>query len=43
MAAQLLGAVVMVSLHRCILDRAVHARELAVGPRVVWHDPGFRV
>ena len=34
--AQLLVAVVVVSFHRRILDRAVHSLDLAIGPRMVW-------
>ena len=29
-------AVVLISFHRRVLDRAVHSLDLAIGPRVVW-------
>ena len=34
--AQLIMAVVLISFHRRVLDRAVHSLDLAIGPRVVW-------
>ena len=35
-AATLIVAVVVVSLHRCILDGVAHPLYLAIGPRVIW-------
>ena len=36
MAAKLIVTVVVIPLHRCILDRAVHPFDLTVCPRMIW-------
>ncbi len=36
MTAQLRVAVVVIPLHCCVLDRAVHPFDLAVCPRMIW-------
>ncbi len=36
MRAQLIMAILMISLHRRVLDRSVHSFDLTIGPRMVW-------
>ncbi len=36
MCAKLVAAFIVVSFNGCVLDRAVHALNLIIGPRTVW-------